>query len=56
MNRIHTRTEKQTRYVDYTEFCLKLAKEAKDQDTRVLLREMATEWLRLAELVRSRLI
>jgi hypothetical protein len=44
---------KQDRYVDYTEVCLKLAKETRDQDTRALLREMATEWLRLAEFTRS---
>jgi hypothetical protein len=47
------RKRKQDRYVDYTVVCLKLAKETRDQDTRALLREMATEWLRLAEFARS---
>jgi hypothetical protein len=37
------------RYVGYATHCLKLAKEATDQESRAILREMATEWLGLAE-------
>jgi hypothetical protein len=40
---------KPEKYVDYANRCLQLAKEATDQYSRVLLREMAAEWLRLAE-------
>lgn len=37
-------------YVDYAEHCLKLAKESTDRESRVILREMAAEWLRLSEI------
>jgi hypothetical protein len=37
------------RYVGYATHCLQLAKAAIDQESRALLREMAAEWLKLAE-------
>jgi hypothetical protein len=39
----------QERYVGYATHCLQLAKAATDQGSRAVLREMATEWLKLAE-------
>jgi hypothetical protein len=41
--------DKRERYVAYATYCLQLAKVAADQKSRVLLREMASEWLKLAE-------
>jgi hypothetical protein len=40
--------EERERYVDFANYCLQLAKVATDRDARVL-REMAAEWLKLAE-------
>ena len=37
------------RYVGYANHCLQLAKVATDEYSRAILREMATEWLKLAE-------
>jgi hypothetical protein len=37
------------RYVGFATHCLQLAKVAADHQSRVILREMATEWLKLAE-------
>ena len=37
------------RYVGYATHCLQLAKATADRESRVILREMATEWLKLAE-------
>jgi hypothetical protein len=42
-------TDKRERYVAYSAYCLKLAKVAFDNQSRVILREMASEWLTLAE-------
>jgi hypothetical protein len=36
-------------YVGYATHCLQLAKVATDQESRALLKEMAAEWLKLAE-------
>jgi hypothetical protein len=36
-------------YIGYAEHCLKLAGETSDRELRVILREMAAEWLRLTE-------
>ena len=36
-------------YVSYAEFCLTLAKGTSDRDTRIMLREMAAEWLVLTD-------
>jgi hypothetical protein len=37
------------RYVGYANHCLQLAKVATDQESRAVLKEMAAEWLKLAE-------
>jgi hypothetical protein len=37
------------RYVGFATHCLQLAKAAVDLQSRAILREMATEWLKLAE-------
>jgi hypothetical protein len=37
------------RYVGYATHCLQLAKVTTDQVSRALLKEMAAEWLKLAE-------
>jgi hypothetical protein len=37
------------RYVGFATHCLQLAKIAADHQSRAILREMATEWLKLAE-------
>ena len=42
-------TDKRERYVDYANSCLQLAKVITDNPSRTKLREMATEWLKLAE-------
>ena len=42
-------TDKLERYVGYSAYCLKMAKVAFDNQSRVILREMASEWLKLAE-------
>jgi hypothetical protein len=36
-------------YIGYAEHCLKLAENSTDRELRVILREMAAEWLRLTE-------
>jgi hypothetical protein len=41
--------EDRERYVGYATHCLQLAKVAPDPESRTILREMATEWLKLAE-------
>jgi hypothetical protein len=37
------------RYVAFATHCLQLAKVAADNQSRTILREMAAEWLKLAE-------
>jgi hypothetical protein len=41
--------EKREEYVSYAEYCVKLARQTDDWETRVILREMAAEWLRLVD-------
>ena len=41
--------EDRERYVGYATHCLQLAKVATDLESRNILREMAAEWLKLAE-------
>lgn len=41
--------DKRERYVDYSASCLQLAKIVFDGQTRAALKEMAGEWLTLAE-------
>ena len=43
------KTDKHEEYVRYAEHCLAMAKLAPDQVSRTIQREMAAEWLRLAE-------
>jgi hypothetical protein len=42
------------RYVDFANHCLQLAATTADEQSRQLLREMAAEWLDLAERALSR--
>ena len=42
-------TDKRERYVGYSACCLQLAKVVLDNRSRAQLREMASEWLKLAE-------
>jgi hypothetical protein len=42
-------TDKRERYVGYSAYCLKSAKVVFDNQSRIMLREMASEWLKLAE-------
>jgi hypothetical protein len=37
------------RYVGYATHCLQLAKVATDRESRAVLKEMAAEWLKLAD-------
>ncbi|MDF3810719.1 MULTISPECIES: hypothetical protein [Rhodopseudomonas] len=46
---VDTQSVNNDEYVDYAEHCLKLAKESTDRESRVILREMVAEWLRLSE-------
>ena len=41
--------DKRERYVAYATHCLQLAKVAAERQSRAVLREMAAEWLKLAE-------
>jgi hypothetical protein len=36
-------------YVGYAEYCVKLARQVNDPESRSILREMAAEWLRLVD-------
>ena len=38
-------------YVRYAEHCLNMVTVAKDQDSRSIQREMAAEWIRLADFI-----
>jgi hypothetical protein len=42
-------TDKRERYVGYSAYCLQLAKVSSDIKSRNTLRQMASEWLKLAE-------
>jgi hypothetical protein len=44
-----TDLDKRERYVTFATHCLQLAKVASDGQSRAILREMAAEWLKLAE-------
>ncbi len=41
--------DKRKEYERYAEHCLKMAKLAIDQPSRIIQREMAAEWLKLSE-------
>jgi hypothetical protein len=47
--------DKREQYVAFATHCLQLAKVAADRQSRVVLKEMAAEWLRLAEVDEMRL-
>jgi hypothetical protein len=42
-------TDQRERYVGYATYCLQSAKVATDEYSRAILRQMAKEWLTLAE-------
>jgi hypothetical protein len=42
---------KHEEYASYAEHCLAMAKIAPEHDSRFVLREMAAEWLRLADTI-----
>jgi hypothetical protein len=44
--------EKRKTYAHYAAHCLHMVTAAKDQDSRAIQREMAAEWLKLADGVR----
>jgi hypothetical protein len=44
----------QKQYTRYAAHCLNLVTEIKSQDDRIINREMAAEWLKLAEAMRLR--
>jgi hypothetical protein len=46
--------DKAAEYTHYAEHCVETAKILPDQEDRTLHREMAAEWLRLAELIAER--
>jgi hypothetical protein len=45
--------EKRKVYAHYAAHCLHMVTVAKDQDSRAIQREMAAEWLKLADDVRN---
>jgi hypothetical protein len=47
------KNDKHEEYSLYAEHCLKMARIAPDQNSRVVQREMAAEWLKLADAVPS---
>jgi hypothetical protein len=46
------KNDKHKEYTRYAEHCLQMATLATDQDSRSIQREMAAEWLRLADAIR----
>jgi hypothetical protein len=48
------KNNKHKEYARYAEHCLKMVPAALDQEYRALQREMAAEWLKLADAVRHR--
>jgi hypothetical protein len=47
------KSDRHEEYTRYAEHCLAMARIARDQQSRVVQREMAAEWLRLAGTVES---
>ena len=41
--------DKHNEYTRYAEHCLKMSKQNLEHDSRIVLREMAAEWLKLAD-------
>jgi hypothetical protein len=48
------KNDKSQEYARYAVYCLNMVGAAADQESRVIQREMAAEWLKLAESVRRR--
>ena len=46
------KNEKFKDYARYAEHCLNMMAETRDQESRYIQREMAAEWLRLADAIR----
>jgi hypothetical protein len=46
------KNDKYKEYARYAEHCLNVAAATTDQESRSIQREMATEWLRLADTIR----
>jgi hypothetical protein len=46
------KNEKRKVYAQYAAHCLHMVTAAKDQDSRAIQREMAAEWLKLADDIR----
>jgi hypothetical protein len=46
-----SKSDKPTEYARYAAHCLKMVHAAKDQESRVIQREMAAEWLKLADAI-----
>jgi hypothetical protein len=44
--------DKRKEYARYAEHCLQMVTAAENQDSRAIQREMAAEWLRLADTMR----
>jgi hypothetical protein len=48
-----SKTAKAAEYVRYAKHCLKIAEKLPEQGSRILLREMAAEWIKLAQSMTS---
>jgi hypothetical protein len=44
------KTSKREEYLDYAEHCLKLVRLATNRQSRVIQRQMAAEWFKLADM------
>jgi hypothetical protein len=47
------KNEKHKEYVRYAEHCLNMVTSAGDREIRTIQREMAVEWLRLADAIKN---
>jgi hypothetical protein len=48
-----SKNDKHKEYIQYAEHCVKMASIAPDRESRVIHREMAAEWMKLADAVPS---
>ena len=46
-----SRSDKHKEYARYAAHCLSMVTEAKDQNSRAIQREMAAEWIKLADAI-----
>jgi hypothetical protein len=44
-----SKSDKAVEYANYAQHCLKVVRELPDQDSRMLHRQMAAEWFKLAD-------